>query len=140
MLQKEVVDRIVAAPNTSDYGRLSVMMQYYCEPTFLFEVPAGSFNPPPKVTSAVFRLKPYTQKPLQAQDEKHLASVVSHVFTQRRKTLRNSLKGQLDEAQMESLPVDLGLRPEEISLAEYVAMSNLLGNLAVSSAINHSDE
>src|SRR5690606_40072303 len=58
MLQKEVVDRITALPNTKEYGRLSVMIQYFCKPTFLFEVPPGSFNPPPKVTSAVFRLEP----------------------------------------------------------------------------------
>lgn len=126
MLQKEVVDRIVAAPNTSDYGRLSVMLQYYCEPTFLFEVPAGSFNPPPKVTSAVFRLKPYTQKPLQAQDEKHLASLVSHVFTQRRKTLRNSLKGQLDEAGFAAIGIDPMARPETLSLAQFVALSDAI--------------
>lgn len=70
MLQKEVVDRITASPNTKEYGRLSVMIQYYCKPTFLFEVPPGSFNPPPKVTSAVFRLEPYDVKPIVAKNEK----------------------------------------------------------------------
>jgi 16S rRNA (adenine1518-N6/adenine1519-N6)-dimethyltransferase len=75
MLQKEVVERITASPN-KEYGRLSVMIQYYCQPTFLFEVPPGSFNPPPKVTSAVFRLEPYAVKPIVAKDEKALARLV----------------------------------------------------------------
>jgi 16S rRNA (adenine1518-N6/adenine1519-N6)-dimethyltransferase len=124
MLQKEVVDRIVASPNSKDYGRLSVMMQYYCKTQFLFEVPPGSFNPPPKVTSAVFRMLPYAEKPVVAQNEKHFAALVSHVFTQRRKTLRNSLKGQLDEAGFVKAGVDPMARPENLSLAQFVALSD----------------
>lgn len=124
MLQKEVVDRIVAQPNSHDYGRLSVMIQYYCQPTFLFEVPAGAFNPPPKVTSAVFRLVPYAQKPLQAKNEQQLAALVSHVFTQRRKTLRNSLKGQINEEGFAWAGVDPMARPENLSLAQFVALSD----------------
>lgn len=124
MLQKEVVDRIVAEPNSKDYGRLSVMIQYYCKPEFLFEVPPGAFNPPPKVTSAVFRLTPYSQKPLSAQDEKQFASLVSHVFTQRRKTLRNTLKGKLDEEGFARAQVDPMARPENLSLAQFVALAD----------------
>lgn len=124
MLQKEVVDRITAAPNTKEYGRLSVMIQYYCQPTFLFEVPAGAFNPPPKVTSAVFRLVPYKDKPIVAQDEKALSRLVAHVFTQRRKTLRNSLKGMLPEEAFEQTGIDPMARPETLSLAQFVALSN----------------
>ncbi|MDM1309681.1 16S rRNA (adenine(1518)-N(6)/adenine(1519)-N(6))-dimethyltransferase RsmA [Acinetobacter indicus] len=124
MLQKEVVDRITAAPNTKEYGRLSVMIQYYCKPTFLFEVPPGSFNPPPKVTSAVFRLEPYEVKPIVAKNEKALSRLVSHVFTQRRKTLRNSLKGMLAEDGFEKASVDPMARPETLTLAEFVALAD----------------
>ena len=124
MLQKEVVDRITASPNTKEYGRLSVMIQYYCKPTFLFEVPPGSFNPPPKVTSAVFRLEPYDVKPIVAKNEKALARLVSHVFTQRRKTLRNSLKGMLVEDGFEKAGVDPMARPETLTLAQFVALSD----------------
>ena len=124
MLQKEVVDRIVAAPNSKDYGRLSVMIQYYCKPEFLFEVPPGAFNPPPKVTSAVFRLTPYAQKPVVAKDEKNFANLVGHVFTQRRKTLRNSLKGRLDEQGIINVGIDPMARPENLSMAQFVALSD----------------
>ena len=124
MLQKEVVDRITASPNTKEYGRLSVMIQYFCKPTYLFEVPAGSFNPPPKVTSAVFRLEPYATKPIIAKNEKALARLVSHVFTQRRKTLRNSLKGMLVEEAFEHAGVDPMARPETLTLAQFVALSD----------------
>lgn len=124
MLQKEVVDRIVASPNSKDYGRLSVMIQYYCKPEFLFEVPPGAFNPPPKVTSAVFRLTPYAQKPVIAKDEKNFASLVGHVFTQRRKTLRNSLKGRLDEQGIIAVGIDPMARPENLSMAQFVTLSD----------------
>ena len=124
MLQKEVVDRIVAAPNSKDYGRLSVMIQYYCKPEFLFEVPPGAFNPPPKVTSAVFRLTPYVQKPVVAKDEKNFANLVGHVFTQRRKTLRNSLKGRLDEQAIIDVGIDPMARPENLSMAQFVMLSD----------------
>ena len=124
MLQKEVVDRITASPNSKEYGRLSVMIQYFCKPTFLFEVPPGSFNPPPKVTSAVFRLEPYAVKPIVAKNEKALARLVSHVFTQRRKTLRNSLKGMLAEDGFEQAGVDPMARPETLTLAQFVALAD----------------
>lgn len=124
MLQKEVVDRITASPNSKEYGGLSVMIQYFCKPTFLFEVPPGSFNPPPKVTSAVFRLEPYAVKPIVAKNEKALARLVSHVFTQRRKTLRNSLKGMLVEEGFEKAGVDPMARPETLTLAQFVALAD----------------
>lgn len=126
MLQKEVVDRIVAEPKSKDFGRLSVMIQYYCKPTFLFEVPPGAFNPPPKVTSAVFRLEPYAVKPIQARNEKLLAALVSQVFNQRRKTLRNTLKGQIDEAGFAELGISPMARPETLSLADFVALADYI--------------
>ena len=130
MLQKEVVDRIVAPPNRKTYGRLSVMMQYFCQPTFLFEVPPRAFIPAPKVTSAVFRLQPYTDKPIQAKNEKRFSQLVAHVFTQRRKTLRSSLKGQIDDAGFARAGIDPMARPETLSVAQFVALSDAVGEQA----------
>ena len=130
MLQKEVVKRMAAQPGSGAYGRLSIMVQYYCAVENLFEVPPSSFDPPPKVDSAIVRLVPYQQLPHVAKNVKTLETLVNVAFQQRRKTLRNSLKPLLSAEQLETLPVDLNLRPENISLAEYVQISNLLGDIA----------
>jgi 16S rRNA (adenine1518-N6/adenine1519-N6)-dimethyltransferase len=135
MLQKEVVKRMAAQPGESAYGRLGIMVQYYCAVEDLFDVPPTSFDPAPKVDSAIVRLSPYAQLPYVANNIKTLETLVNVAFQQRRKTLRNSLKQLLSAEQMESLPVDLGLRPEEISLPEYVAISNLLGDLSLNGQI-----
>ena len=87
-----MVDRITAEPNSKEYGRLSVIMQYYCQSDYLLTVPKGAFNPPPKVTSAVFRLTPYKTKPITAMDESVFALVVRESFNHRRKTLRAILR------------------------------------------------
>lgn len=130
MLQKEVVKRMAAQPGESAYGRLGIMVQYYCAVEDLFDVPPASFDPAPKVDSAIVRLTPYAQPPYVANNIKTLETLVNVAFQQRRKTLRNSLKQLISPEQMEILPVDLSLRPEEISLANYVAMSNLLGDFS----------
>jgi 16S rRNA (adenine1518-N6/adenine1519-N6)-dimethyltransferase len=130
MLQKEVVKRMAAEPGSGAYGRLGIMVQYYCAVENLFEVPPESFDPAPKVDSAIVRLVPYAQLPFVANNMKTFQTLVNVAFQQRRKTLRNSLKSLLDAAQLESLPVDLNLRPENISVGDYVRISNLLGNLA----------
>lgn len=130
MLQKEVVKRMAAQAGESAYGRLGIMVQYYCAVEDLFDVPPTSFDPAPKVDSAIVRLIPYAQLPHVANNVKTLETLVNVAFQQRRKTLRNSLKQLLTAEQMENLPVDLSLRPEEISLPEYVAMSNLLGEIS----------
>ena len=91
MLQKEVVERITATPNSKEYGRLSVIMQYYCDVQYLLTVPNGAFNPPPKVTSAVFRLTPRPPKN-KANDERLFCLMVREVFNHRRKTLRAIFK------------------------------------------------
>ncbi len=130
MLQKEVVKRMAAQAGDSAYGRLGIMVQYYCAVEDLFDVPPTSFDPAPKVDSAIVRLIPYAQLPHVANNVKTLETLVNVAFQQRRKTLRNSLKQLLTAEQMENLPVDLSLRPEEISLPEYVAMSNLLGEIS----------
>lgn len=133
MLQKEVVKRMAAKPGDSAYGRLGIMVQYYCAVENLFEVPPTAFDPAPKVDSAIVRLIPHTQLPFVAKNIKTLEILVNVAFQQRRKTLRNSLKQLLTAEQLESLPVDMTLRPEDISLQEYVAISNLLGDLSLNS-------
>lgn len=130
MLQKEVVKRMAAQPGESAYGRLGIMVQYYCAVEDLFDVPPTSFDPAPKVDSAIVRLIPYKELPHIANNIKTFETLVNVAFQQRRKTLRNSLKQLLSAEQMENLAVDLSLRPEEISLSEYVAMSNLLGEVS----------
>lgn len=127
MLQKEVVDRITAEPNTKAYGRLSVMVQYYCDTEYLLTVPKGAFNPPPKVTSAVFRLTPHTICPYQCDDDDTLALVVKEAFNHRRKTLRaifkaSSLLPTLDNS-VEQI-INPQSRPEALSVGEFVALSN----------------
>lgn len=129
MLQKEVVDRICAEPGSKKYGRLSVMMQYYCTAEWLFDVPPESFDPEPQVMSAIIRLKPHLAPPVAVQDVAVLGKVVTQAFSQRRKTLRNSLKKMLPEAEIAALGIDGNLRAEEISLAEFAKLSNRCVNL-----------
>ncbi|MFZ2312825.1 MAG: 16S rRNA (adenine(1518)-N(6)/adenine(1519)-N(6))-dimethyltransferase RsmA [Methylobacter sp.] len=126
MLQKEVVDRICAAPGSKKYGRLSVMMQYYCATELLFDVPPESFDPAPKVMSAIVRLVPHQQPPVQVNDIAKLNRVVTQAFSQRRKTLRNSLKKLITEEEIVALNIDPTLRAETISLADFAKLSNLL--------------
>ncbi|MCL7420156.1 MAG: 16S rRNA (adenine(1518)-N(6)/adenine(1519)-N(6))-dimethyltransferase RsmA [Methylobacter sp.] len=128
MLQKEVVDRICAAPGSKKYGRLSVMMQYYCATELLFDVPPESFDPPPQVTSAIVRLIPHPQPPVQVNDVAKLNKVVTQAFSQRRKTLRNSLKTLIAEEDIEALNIDPTLRAEMIALSDFAKLSNLLQN------------
>lgn len=133
MLQKEVVKRMTAQPGSGAYGRLGIMVQYYCQTEDLFEVPPTSFDPPPKVDSAIVRLIPYKALPFVANNVKTLESLVNAAFQQRRKTLRNTLKQILTEEQLAQMPVDLSLRPENISIEDYVKMSNILGDLTLPS-------
>jgi len=129
MLQKEVVKRMAALPGESAYGRLGIMVQYFCQVDDLFDVPPTSFDPAPKVDSAIVRLIPHAQLPFVANHFSSFEKLVNVAFQQRRKTIRNSLKQLVSAEQMQMLDIDLGLRPEEISLAEYVAISNTLGEL-----------
>ncbi len=124
MLQKEVVNRLCAEPNSKQYGRLSVMMQYYCATEWLFDVPPESFDPVPKVMSSIVRLIPHTQPPVQVNDLAKLNTVVTHAFSQRRKTLRNALKKLIDEQTMVELGIDPVLRAENISLSDFAKLSN----------------
>ncbi|HIQ40272.1 MAG TPA: 16S rRNA (adenine(1518)-N(6)/adenine(1519)-N(6))-dimethyltransferase RsmA [Sulfurivirga caldicuralii] len=123
MLQKEVVARMTAQPGSKAYGRLSVMVQYHCQATYLFTVGPGNFTPPPKVDSAIVRLVP-RPFPIQATDEACLAELVKQAFSQRRKTLRNTLKNWLDQADFNALHIDPGLRAEALSVDEFVRLAN----------------
>ncbi len=126
MLQREVAERMTAAPGSRNNGRLSVMLAYYCAVERLFHVPPEAFRPRPKVHSAVVRLRPRRPRPLQAADENALAAVVRAAFGQRRKTLRNSLKSLAAAETLEQLPLDLGARPEQLALADYVLISDAI--------------
>jgi len=125
MLQKEVVDRMAAAPGSKVYGRLSVMLQAYCRVTPLFMVPPGAFRPPPKVDSAVVRLVPRTPADIGIADRQRFAAIVRAAFGQRRKTLRNALNGVADTAMMQAAGLDAGLRAEQVDVAGFVRLANL---------------
>ena len=126
MLQKEVVERMVAVPGTADYGRLTVMLQYRFDMEQILLVPPGAFDPPPKVESAVVRMIPVPGRCGVARDEVLLEQIVAQAFAQRRKTLRNNLKGVIDDAGLAALGIDPGLRAENLSVAQYVAIANAL--------------
>ncbi len=126
MLQKEVVDRMAAAPGSKTYGRLSVMLQVSCDVTPLFDIGPEAFYPPPKVDSSVVRLVPKAQ-PLVAKDNMpHFGKLVTAAFAQRRKTLRNNLRGLIDTDEIEGLGIDAGRRAETLSLDEFIALSKAL--------------
>jgi len=125
MLQKEVVERMVAKPGSRTYGRLSVMTQSFCDTRMLFIVPPTAFTPEPKVESAIVWLAPRKEK-LDIQDRKLFAKVVAEAFNQRRKTLRNAWRKRIEAEDLESLGINPTLRPENISLAEFVKVSNFL--------------
>ncbi|MCX8642049.1 MULTISPECIES: 16S rRNA (adenine(1518)-N(6)/adenine(1519)-N(6))-dimethyltransferase RsmA [unclassified Gilliamella] len=124
MLQKEVVTRLVAAPNSKDYGRLSVMAQYYCQIIPVLEVPPTAFKPAPKVNSAVVKLIPYKQKPYLVDDVKILSRITTEAFNQRRKTIRNSLSNMFTTDQLIELDIDPNLRAENLSVQQYCKLAN----------------
>lgn len=126
MLQKEVVERLVAEPGTSDFGRLSVMLQYRFVMDWLFGVPPECFAPAPKVDSAVVRLIPRPRHELTVRDDARFAALVSAAFAQRRKMLRNNLKGLLGDQDFERLGIAPTARAEELSVDDYVRIANAL--------------
>ena len=126
MLQKEVVERMVAAPSTPEYGRLSVMLQYKLQMEYLVTVPPEAFNPPPKVESAFVRCVPYAQLPFNAINESLFGRIVQAAFSQRRKTIRNTLKPFLNDGDFEEIKIGSQLRAENLSVEDYVAITNYL--------------
>lgn len=124
MLQKEVVNRLVAAPNSKTYGRLSVMAQYYCQIIPVLEVPPSAFKPAPKVDSAVVKLIPHKNIPYPVDDIKSLSRITTAAFNQRRKTIRNSLEHFFSTEQLTKLNINLDLRAENLSLQQYCELAN----------------
>ncbi|WP_318363833.1 16S rRNA (adenine(1518)-N(6)/adenine(1519)-N(6))-dimethyltransferase RsmA [Enterobacter sp.] len=126
MLQKEVVNRLVAGPNSKAYGRLSVMAQYYCQVIPVLEVPPTAFTPAPKVDSAVVRLIPHATPPYPVKEVRVLSRITTEAFNQRRKTIRNSLGNLFSVEVLASLGIDPGARAENISVAQYCQLANYL--------------
>lgn len=126
LLQKEVVARMAAAPGTHDYARLSVMIQYHCAVEPLFDIGPGAFRPAPKVDSTFVRLVPHGRPPVEVGDYRHFESLVKQAFAQRRKTLRNNLRGLLDDAGIVAAGLDPGQRPQTIDLAGFAALARQL--------------
>jgi 16S rRNA (adenine1518-N6/adenine1519-N6)-dimethyltransferase len=124
MLQKEVVDRMVALPGTGAFGRLSVMLQFRFEMERLFDIPPGAFQPPPKVMSSLVRLQPRIPLPWPARDEQTLQAVVTAAFGQRRKMLRNALGRYVTERDLESLGIDPRARAETLGVEAFVRIAD----------------
>ena len=131
MLQKEVVDRMVAEPGSKDFGRLSVMLQYHYHMERMFVVPPGAFNPAPKVDSAIVRMIPKqaAAEHVAAKDLALFARVVTAAFSQRRKMLRNTLRDFISEADLAALGIAPTARAEDIAVADYVRLANALADL-----------
>jgi 16S rRNA (adenine1518-N6/adenine1519-N6)-dimethyltransferase len=130
MLQKEVVDRMAAAPGSKVYGRLSVMLQALCEVEPLFDVPPAAFRPPPKVDSAVVRLRPNPAAQIGINDSGLVERVVREAFGMRRKTLRNALQNVCDAAAIEAAGIRPDLRAEQVEVAGFIKLSNSLHGTA----------
>ena len=128
MLQKEVVKRLCAAPNSKGYGRLTIMTQYFCQVMPVLEVPPSAFKPAPKVDSAVVRLIPHRQLPHAVKDLYWLNRVTAQAFNQRRKTLRNALSTLISPENLTALSIDLNARAENLSIADYARLADWLAD------------
>jgi 16S rRNA (adenine1518-N6/adenine1519-N6)-dimethyltransferase len=126
MLQKEVVDRMAAAPGGKRFGRLTVMLQACCAVESLFDVPPSAFSPPPKVQSSVVRLLPLADRAASVRDRQGLARMVACAFSKRRKTLRNALADEVTVEQLEAVGIDPGARAETVPVDSWIALSNSL--------------
>jgi len=128
MLQKEVVDRMLAAHGSRTYGRLSVMVQQRCRGELLMNVAPGAFSPPPRVQSAVVKLVPEVPSPFPVRDPALFAALVKQAFAQRRKTLRNALKGRVSAGQLEHCGIRPGDRAEQLPVESFVNLANSLAS------------
>ena len=131
MLQKEVVERMAADPGGGEYGRLTVMLRYRFAIDNLFEVGPEAFDPPPKVRSAIVRIRPLNPLPFPADDEALLAQLVTRAFTQRRKTLRNAVGPFLSPVELEAIGIDPGDRPETLGVEQWVRAANAVSRRGV---------
>ena len=128
MLQKEVVDRITAQPGSKSYGRLTIMLRRRMHAERLFDVPPSAFRPLPRVTSSFVRLWPRPGTDIPVADEKLFARLVAQGFSQRRKTLRNALRGAATEDELHETGISPGSRAEEVAVEAWAALANLLAN------------
>ena len=126
MLQKEVVQRMAAGPDSKAYGRLSIMTQYQCEVIPVMEIGPEAFKPAPKVDSAIVRLIPHREIKNPVKDIAALNTVCLAAFNQRRKTIRNGFKNLISVAQLEALNIDANLRPENLSIDDYIMLANFI--------------
>ena len=124
MLQKEVVERLTATPGNKAFGRLSVMVQYFCQAELLFIVGPENFEPPPKVDSAIVRLTPHQPLPYQADNFEDFSALVKQSFAMKRKTLRNNLKGWLNDDDFNTCGIEPSLRAEALGVADFVTLAN----------------
>ncbi|MDX1433723.1 MAG: 16S rRNA (adenine(1518)-N(6)/adenine(1519)-N(6))-dimethyltransferase RsmA [Gammaproteobacteria bacterium] len=124
MLQREVVTRLAAHPGEAGYGRLGVMIGLRCHCEKLFTVAPGAFRPPPRVTSAVVRLRPRAAPAAEVASQDVFTRLVARLFSQRRKTVRNGLRGVLEERELRALGIDPGARPERLDIAQFAALAN----------------
>ena len=125
MLQREVVERITAAPGGKDYGRLTVMLALWARCEALFDIGPGAFSPPPKVWSTVVRLTPHATPPFPVHDLSRYASLVAHLFSMRRKTLGRALKGRVAPEAIAGLGIDPKARPETLAPADFARLAAL---------------
>lgn len=126
MLQKEVVDRICAEPGSKDYGRLTIMLGCRMQAIPLFDVPPGAFSPPPRIISSVLRMQPLPAGHFDLRAPQTLETIVRIAFSRRRKTLRNALRGMADASDITAVGLDPVLRPEQVSVRDWVALANHL--------------
>ena len=124
MLQREVVQRMAAAPGTRAYGRLTVMLAARCATEALFDIGRGAFQPPPQVASSFVRLRPHPEPPFAIRDPAVFARLVTRAFSMRRKTLRNALRGTLEAADIEAAGLDPGARPETLAPDQFAMLAN----------------
>jgi 16S rRNA (adenine1518-N6/adenine1519-N6)-dimethyltransferase len=131
MLQKEIVNRLQAQPGCKQYGRLSIMVQLYCNATGLFDVEPTSFSPQPKVMSSIIRLTPHSEPLYHIDNKQDFNKLVTTAFSQRRKTIRNSLKSMCTTVQIEQAGITLSQRAEDIAIDQFVSLANILGRNGV---------
>ena len=125
MLQKEVVERICAKSGTKEYGRLSVMLQYYCDAELMLIIKPDAFFPSPKVDSAIVKITPLSEAKYELLNDKSFKIIVREAFSQRRKTIRNSLKTFLNETEIKAAGIDTNVRAENLEIKDFVKLSNL---------------
>lgn len=126
MLQREVALRLIAQTDTKEYGRMSVMAQYYCNMQIVLDIPASAFTPAPKVESCIVQFIPHIQPTVTITQPNLLQQIVTHAFSQRRKTIANSLKEFITATELHTLDIDPQLRAENLNLTNYATITNYI--------------